>query len=111
MDRRGFLRFLGMGIAAAVAPTKAYSFIGGILRKRPEIITPLMTINSPVIVTPWEWWINGQGPFDPDATAHFGENASAYLRKSGSGRYLEIVYVTTHQTPTGVFDCTLTWEE
>lgn len=40
MDRRGFLRFLGMGVAAAVAPTKAYSFLGGILRPRSAIITP-----------------------------------------------------------------------
>lgn len=35
MDRRGFLRMLGMGAAAAVAPTKAYSFLGGILRPHP----------------------------------------------------------------------------
>lgn len=34
MDRRGFLRFLGMGVAAAAAPTVAYSFLGGILRPR-----------------------------------------------------------------------------
>jgi hypothetical protein len=34
MDRRGFLRLLGIGVAAAVAPTKAYSFLGGILRPR-----------------------------------------------------------------------------
>ena len=34
MDRRGFLRCLGLGAAAAVAPTKAYSFLGGILRPR-----------------------------------------------------------------------------
>lgn len=36
MDRRGFLRLLGGAVAAAVAPTKTYSFLGGILRPRPD---------------------------------------------------------------------------
>lgn len=36
MDRRGFLRLLGVGAAAAVAPTKTFAFFGGILRPRPE---------------------------------------------------------------------------
>lgn len=41
MDRRGFLHFLGMGVAAAVAapymPQKTYSFIGGILRPKGQL--------------------------------------------------------------------------
>lgn len=40
ISRRGFLRFLGGGVAAAVAapyvPKKAYSFLGGIFRPKPE---------------------------------------------------------------------------
>lgn len=55
MDRRGFLRFLGMGVAAAVAPTKAYSFLGGILRPR----TPQYD---------FEW-----GPFDFNTNKHSGK--------------------------------------
>jgi hypothetical protein len=42
VDRRNFLRFLGLGAAAAVAPTKAYSFLGGILRPRKEVWTPVL---------------------------------------------------------------------
>lgn len=37
MDRRGFLRTLGLAAAAAVAPTKTYAFFGGILRPRPAL--------------------------------------------------------------------------
>jgi hypothetical protein len=39
MDRRHFLRFLGMGAAAAVAPKVSYSFLGGILRPRASLLT------------------------------------------------------------------------
>jgi hypothetical protein len=39
MDRRNFLRFLSLGAVAAVAPTKAYSFLGGILRPRGKLVT------------------------------------------------------------------------
>lgn len=34
MDRRGFLRMIGAGLAAAAAATKTYVFLGGILRPR-----------------------------------------------------------------------------
>lgn len=33
MDRRAFLQRLGLGALAAAAPTKAYSFLGNILRR------------------------------------------------------------------------------
>ena len=39
MDRRNFLRFLGAGLGVAAAPTKAYSFLGGIYRPRVEHFT------------------------------------------------------------------------
>jgi hypothetical protein len=35
MDRRGFLRMLGLGAAAVVAPAKTYAFFGNILRPKP----------------------------------------------------------------------------
>lgn len=39
LNRRGFLRLLVGGAAAAAAPTKAYSFLGDILRKKVEPVT------------------------------------------------------------------------
>jgi len=35
VNRRGFLRMLGLGAAAAITPTKTYAFFGNILRPRP----------------------------------------------------------------------------
>lgn len=49
MDRRGFLRFLGLGAAAVVAPTKAYSFLGNILRPRKELILPSIEASSDMV--------------------------------------------------------------
>lgn len=34
MNRRGFLRSFGLGLAAIAVPTKSFSFLGGILRPR-----------------------------------------------------------------------------
>lgn len=57
ISRRGFLRFLGGGVAAAVvapivAPTKAFSFLGGIFRpsRRIEVWTELMP-GDPIYLT------------------------------------------------------------
>lgn len=98
-----------MGVAAAVAPTKAYSFLGGILRKRPEIICPVATINTPYIATEWKWWINGLGPFGPDDTAHLPNDTSAFIRQVGP--YSEIVYVTSNVSSDAKFETTIDWME
>lgn len=65
MNRRGFLRLLGGAVAAAAAPTKAYSFLGGILRPRREIVWPN-----------WEWSV---GP--PIVLWRINANTWAMLKK------------------------------
>lgn len=47
MDRRRFLSLLGLGAAAAVAPTKTYAFFGNILRPKVE---PLWTPADPLVL-------------------------------------------------------------
>lgn len=58
MDRRNFLRLLIGGAAAAVAPTKAYSFLGGIFRRKQELILPTpewRPFNIGLIASDWRY--------------------------------------------------------
>lgn len=79
-DRRGFLRFLGMGAAVAVAPTKTYAFFGGILRPRTDIQYPMNGTTDYHGVWKWQFSISQFEKLNPHLTQDRFRECLAYMK-------------------------------